>query len=382
MELLERDELLAVLQAHLKLASAGPGILAFVEGEAGIGKTALLKTFADRQRDSLPVRWGVCDALQTPRPLGPLHDISAQVGGELRVALEGGTDRLHIFGTFLGLLSSQPALVLLEDLHWADEATLDLLRYVGRRMAGTRSLLVGSFRNDEVGPAHPLRLVLGDLATSGIERLVPRPLSLQAVHELAGERELDVAELHQRTGGNPFFVTEVLAAGGEGVPATVRDAVLARAARLRRSARAILDAAAVAGPRVEPWLLQELVAAESSAVEECLATGVLRVGGRNLRFSARAGAPGGAGGACTHPTARPAPDGAAGPAVARRAGRRPGPFRPPRGGCGTGGGGAGVRARRGARGSGPRCAPAGGAATGACLAPDGAEFHPPSGAAR
>lgn len=277
MKLLERDGLITQLQQQLRRALTGPGSLVFVEGEAGIGKTAVLKSFADLQDAALPVRWGACDALQTPRPLGPLHDIAAQATGELLTALDSGAERLHVFGAFLDLLSTSPSLVLLEDLHWADEATLDFLRYIGRRIARTRSLVVGSFRSDELGPSHPLRLVLGDLATSGAQRLAPQPLSLDAVRELAAEHDVDVMQLHGRTGGNPFFVTEVLAAGGLDVPATVRDAVLARAARLRPSARAILDAAAVAGPRIEPWLLQDLVAAESSSVEECLATGVLRV---------------------------------------------------------------------------------------------------------
>ncbi len=137
--------------------------------------------------------------------------------------------------------------------------------------------MIASFRNDEVGPAHPLRLVLGDLATTGIARLAPQPLSVDAVRQLIGSREVDPLELHRRTGGNPFFVTEVLAAGAGGVPETVLDAVLTRAARLKPSARAVLDAAAVAGPRVEPWLLEDIAAAERGSVEECLATGVLRV---------------------------------------------------------------------------------------------------------
>lgn len=277
MKLLERDELLATLQGQLQQAVAGPGRLIFVEGEAGIGKTALLKAFADLQGDELLLRWGGCDALHTPRPLGPLHDIASQAGGELRAALDGDADRLRIFGTFLDLLSARPSLVLIEDLHWADEATLDLLRYIGRRISRSCALVVGSFRSDEIGPAHPLRLLLGDLATSGVQRLTPLPLSQDAVRELAGDREIDVSELHARTGGNPFYVTEVLASGDAGVPATVRDAVLSRAARLRLSARAVLDAAAVAGPRIEPWLLRDLVAAERNSVEECLATGVLRV---------------------------------------------------------------------------------------------------------
>lgn len=277
MRLLEREELLATLQTRLGRVAAGPGILVFVEGEAGIGKTALLKSFADMQPAEIPVRWGACDALQTPRPLGPLYDIAAQAAGELRNALDNDIERQRVFGAFLDLLCVRPSVVLLEDLHWADEATLDLLRYIGRRIERTRSLVVASFRNDEVGPSHPLRLVLGDLATSGILRLSPQPLSLDAVRQLAGDREVDVPELYRRTGGNPFFVTEVLAAGTAGVPETVRDAVLTRAARLRPSARAILDAAAVAGPRIEPWLLQDLAAAESNAVDECLEIGVLRV---------------------------------------------------------------------------------------------------------
>jgi DNA-binding CsgD family transcriptional regulator/tetratricopeptide (TPR) repeat protein len=274
MKLLERDELLTSLQVLLRNAAAGQGALLFLEGEAGIGKTSLLKTFADSQRAHQPVYWGACDALQAPRPLGPLFDIAAQIEGELQTALRDN-ERLRIFSSFLNALVRPPALIVLDDLHWADEATLDFVRYVGRRIGRTHSLLIASFRSDEVGPSHPLRLVLGDLATSGAKRLSPAPLSVSAIRELVGDRDIDPVELQQRTGGNPFFVTEVVAAGDTRVPATVRDAVLARAARLHPSARAVLDAAAVAGPRVEPWLLQDLTAAESGAIDECLATGVL-----------------------------------------------------------------------------------------------------------
>src|SRR3990170_7252552 len=133
---------------------------------------------------------------------------------------------MQIFGAFLGAVA-KPTLVVLEDLHWADEATLDFLRYVGRRIDRTHTLLIGSFRNDEVGPAHPLRVVLGDLATCGARRLMLQPLSLAATRRLIGARNIDPAALYRATGGNPFFVTEVLAIGETGVPPTVRDAVLA-----------------------------------------------------------------------------------------------------------------------------------------------------------
>ena len=145
MKLLERDALLAALQEQLQRAAAGPGMLVFLEGEAGIGKTSVLRAFADRQRGALPLRWGACDALNTPRPLGPLYDIAAQAAEELRVALESDGERQRVFGAFFELLATRTSVVLLEDLHWADEATLDLLRFIGRRVGRTRSLIVGSF---------------------------------------------------------------------------------------------------------------------------------------------------------------------------------------------------------------------------------------------
>lgn len=284
MSLLERDALLAQLKTAWTSASAGGGRLVFVEGEAGIGKTSLLRAFTLSLEEHSPVYSGVCEALQIPRPLGPLHDIAARAGGPLRTLLDAGGERHRVFVAFLDLLRERPALVVLEDLHWADDATLDLLRYAGRRIERTRSLLVATYRTDELVPAHPLRAVLGDLATIGPLRLAPRPLSASAVRALCSGLALDALEVHARTGGNPFFVTEVLAAPAAQVPTTVQDAVLARAGRLSASARAVLDAAAIAGPRVEPVMLEALAAAESAAIEEGLATGVLCVDGGAITF--------------------------------------------------------------------------------------------------
>lgn len=287
MTLLERDGLLGQLHARWCEARAGPGRLVFVEGEAGIGKTSVLRAFAASVRADAPVYWGACEAMVTPRPLGALDDIALDSGGKLAVLRDGSGERHRQFVAFVDLLAERPALAVLEDVHWADEATLDLLRYAGRRIARTRSLLVASFRNDEVVPAHPLRAVLGDLATAGVPRLAPQPLSLAAVRSLSAGTGVDAMALHAQTAGNPFFVTEVLAATVKtthGVPATVQDAVLARAGRLSPSARAVLDAAAVAGPRAEAWLLRELTAAESGSIDECLATGVLCAEGAAFAF--------------------------------------------------------------------------------------------------
>ena len=145
-------------------------------------------------------------------------------------------------------------IAVVEDVHWADEATLDLLRYLGRRLDGTTVLLIATYRDDEVGPQHPL--APGSRRCRHVAPDRGARLTEDGVRALAEGSDVDPHELYRQTGGNPFFVTEVLAAGGTGVPASVRDAVLARAARLDVSARAVLDAAAVAGLEADLALLR------------------------------------------------------------------------------------------------------------------------------
>jgi predicted ATPase len=150
--------------------------------------------------------------------------------------------------------------VALEDLHWADEATIDLLSFVGRRLGRMPALLLATYRDNELGEDHPLRVVLGDLATQGAARRMQLPpLSEGAVRALAEQRGVDAAELYRVTGGNPFYVREILEAGWPSVPATVRDAVGARLARCSTPTRRAIESAAVAGARVDrlilPWVV-------------------------------------------------------------------------------------------------------------------------------
>jgi DNA-binding CsgD family transcriptional regulator/tetratricopeptide (TPR) repeat protein len=283
--LLEREPQLAALASLWGEARGGEGRVALVSGEGGIGKTSLVKRLAAELADAPALLWGACDDLFTPRPLGPLEDIALQVGGPLREALFSEAARPRVFSTFLEVLRERPRLLVLEDLHWADEATLDLLRWLGRRLAPLRVLLVGTFRDDAVPPAHPLRGVMGDLAGAGVLRRLPLPpLTPDGVRTLARGLPVDAEALHALTGGNPFLVTETLAAGGSGVAPNVRDAVLARAARLSAPARATLDAAAVSGPRVEPGVLRDVLGPAADGLEECLATGVLEAAGEGLAF--------------------------------------------------------------------------------------------------
>lgn len=285
MGLLERDTVLRELDAERQEAVGGEGRALLISGEAGIGKTALVEQFICQRQREARILSGACNDLFTPRPLGPLHDVASQTQGQLSRLLQAETDRSLIFSACLSELQSQPTIVVIEDVHWADEATLDLLKFLGRRIHLTRALLLVTYRDDELGQQHPLRLLLGDLATStAVRRMALTPLSVEAVRQLAAERPIDAELLYRQTGGNPFYVTEVLAAGKEGVPPTVRDAVLARAARLSLSGRAVLNAAAVIGMRVEPWLLAEVTWAEAGAVNESLDIGLLLAQGDTLAF--------------------------------------------------------------------------------------------------
>ncbi len=249
MDLLERDQDLRELHNLLQTAIAGQGSLLLLGGEAGVGKTSFVRSFTRDVKSRARVLVGSCDALSTPRPLGPLADIAADIGGEIERLLQSSARRDQVFSACFRELSGawRPAVAVFEDVHWADEATLDLLRFLGRRIDRTRSLIIATYRDDEVGPAHPLRKVLGDLATTdGVKRHTLAPLSLEAVAQLARGSDLDPAALYGQTGGNPFYVTEVLAAGG-GVPETVSDAVLTRVSRCSPAAQAALEVAAVAG---------------------------------------------------------------------------------------------------------------------------------------
>ena len=277
-QLLERDHELAALSGRLNaVREERSGLLVLLAGEAGVGKTSLLRRFCAEQPSSTPILWGACDALFTPRPLGPLLDIAQLTGGELERLVEEGKPHQVATAFMQELATGTPAIVVLEDLHWADEATLDVVRIIGRRIGGVPALVVASYRDDELDPTHPLRLVLGDLATvSAIERTRLPPLSPGAVAELAGAHGVDPDELYRVTGGNPFFVTEALAAGHQTLlPPTIRDAVLARAARLGAPARELLEVVAVAPPQAELWLLEAVAGDGLAHLDECLASGML-----------------------------------------------------------------------------------------------------------
>jgi len=283
MEPLERERCLADLTEWCRAAAQRGGCIALVAGEAGIGKTTLVREFSRRQR-ATRVLWGACDALFTPRPLAPLHDIARQTKGALLRALNSDANRDAIFTATLDELEREHTLVVFEDMHWADEATLDLLKFLGRRIDRTHAMLTVTYRDDEVDPRHPLRYVIGDLPRASVNRMSIPPLSESAVAQLAKRAERPAQGLHGITGGNPLFVTEVLAAAVDTVPPTVRDAVLARAAWLPPQARDIAELVCVVPGKAEIWVLEQAAPLNDEAIEGCLRIGMVRFEDGSLAY--------------------------------------------------------------------------------------------------
>jgi ATP/maltotriose-dependent transcriptional regulator MalT len=282
-ELLERAGHLATLVDRFAHVADG-GHLVLISGEAGAGKSALVEELVRRHGDSASVLIGRCDDLFAPRPLGPLSDIARARPGPLATALAAG-DQGAAFEAFLSELVSplQPVIVVLEDLQWADEATLDLLRFVARRLDTVPCLVLATHR-DDLSVDHPLRRASGSLLGPRVSRIHLPPLTVDAVRTLVGDRAVDPESLHARTGGNPFFLIEVLAGEPGTLPATVRDAVLGRTTQLSGSARDALDAAAVLGRQVGADLIGVVGDCDEAAVDECVAAGLLVDADGHQRF--------------------------------------------------------------------------------------------------
>lgn len=274
--LAERDNELARL-SELLACARGSGHVAAIGGEAGIGKTALLREFASRLPDDCQCIWGMCDALFTPRPLGPVHDIAAMLGGlEGEWQAAGGT---ALFSRLLAHLteSRRPTVIILEDVHWADVGTLDFIRFLGRRITMCGALMIVSYRNDELGRSHPLLRVFGDIPSAQMDRIELRPLSLAAVARLAEESGRDAHSLLEITGGNPFFLTEILASGGTDnqVPVSVHDAVNSRLSRLEAEHIHLLEALSIIPVSIDAKLHCRWIEDHDRLLQDCIDIAIL-----------------------------------------------------------------------------------------------------------
>ena len=285
MPLLERQAPLEILEQCAQDLRARQGRVVLVSGEAGLGKTSLLEHFASTRRGRERILWGRCDPLTTPSPLGPFQEIAAQTAGRfasLRQAANGSAVPLP--GLLEDFKLAGPAIYVIEDLHWADEASLDAVKFLGRRIASLEAMLIATYRDDELHRHHALRHVLATLATGRDIRRIPlAALSVDAVRSLIPEGRFDADLVHRQTGGNPFVIAELLASGDpERVPRAVRDIVLQRAARLSTSGRSVLEAAAVIGSRVDARLLRRVVGEAADHADACIDLGLLRAEGETL----------------------------------------------------------------------------------------------------
>lgn len=282
---LERDTVLAELNRWQSESVRGRGQVVLLRGEAGVGKTTVITRFTAPLRGRAQVLQGWCDPQSALRPLGPVVDMLTGMpprhAAVLRAAIvDGDIPGIHagliaIFGT------DEPWICIVEDAHWADGATLDLLRFLARRITSIPLLLVVSYRDDEIGDDHPLAVLLGDLATSAaVKRIGLAPLSAAAVAELTADTTFNALELQRLTGGNPFYVTEILAAGPDALhdgalPRSVSEAVWGRLARLSAAGRETAHAAAVCGQRADIGLIHAVCPSATVGLPECLKSGVL-----------------------------------------------------------------------------------------------------------
>ncbi|MGH8916377.1 MAG: ATP-binding protein [Acidimicrobiia bacterium] len=281
MELLEREGPLAALTRVQEEAAKGRGSVVLVTGEPGIGKTALMARFAQDRSEDSRMLWGNCDALSIPRPLGPFRDLTAS--GALETALDHDMAP-HRFHTLLLeelAAAPSPTILVLEDVHWADQATADAITVIGRRIVALPAVLILTFRTGELDPGHPLPAALEAIRSSIALYLQLSPLSRSAVATLAGDQS---DRVYSATGGNPFYVTEMIAASPAELPPSVANAVLGRASRLGEEARRLVELVSMVPTRVPTQVLDMVMPNWPAKAEEPERRQLLSVDLQHVRF--------------------------------------------------------------------------------------------------
>lgn len=286
MILLEREEPLVLLEGALSKAREGRGHSVFIGGEAGIGKTSLVESFVRSQEQGVRVMWGACEALSTPRPLGPLYDIAHELGGKLLEALDADRPPHRLFQAFVDELrtADRPTVVVIEDAHWADDASADFLKFGARRISRYPALRAVTFREEEVSAGHPLLRAIADLPADHLSRIRLRGLSAGGVERLATAHGRTIPNLYAMTDGNPFLATELLRGPEDDIAASLRDTMLARLQRLSPAARELAELVSVIPDRAERGLLDRTFPANTGPLQECVERRALIVEHGHARY--------------------------------------------------------------------------------------------------
>jgi len=286
MELIERDNFLSALNSGFSGAASGEGYCFFVMGEAGIGKTSLVKAFLKKTEDESIQYIGACDSLFTPRPLGPLYDLALQINENWINEIHSVSSRAELFSRFVQELiqKQKPVVIVFEDIHWADEATLDFVKFLARRISRLKCLFILTLRDDEINQQYSLRNVFSDLAPDTFTRLVLTPLSKQAVQKLADEKGYDGEDVYSISGGNPFYVNEILASYSLGVPDSVKDSILCFYNRLEDETKKVLQFLSVIPHGLELIRLYKIDPSFHQAIESCIANKILVIKNNKILF--------------------------------------------------------------------------------------------------
>ena len=253
--LIERDLQLETLSDAIA-ASDRDGQMVLVSGEAGYGKTSLINAVLDGLDHRYHVLTAACEPLDIPAAFGPVFDVMNEFPEELRNDLKSGSGRMSVYAGMLDMIKNDRVILVIEDLHWADEATLGLTRYLGRRTGATGSVVIVTYRSEELDVNPRLRLVVADLGPGAVRIEVPA-LTLEGVRRLVEGSVVDAEKLYEATLGNPFFIEEVLRDPGAEVPATVQNAVLARAEQLPEDALDLLRLVALNPDGLAREILEE-----------------------------------------------------------------------------------------------------------------------------
>ena len=279
MELLEREKYLNDLTEYYHQMESGRGHSIFLMGEAGIGKTSLVNHFLKTVESKSLIYAGACDSLFTPRPLGPLFDIAEQFDHDFIDMLRTEKDRSIIFSALIRKLSAstKAVIVFFEDIHWADEATIDLIKFLARRIHQYKCLFLLTCRDHEIPIGHPLATIFGELPPDTFSKILIDRFSKETVDQLAIKKGHPSGErLYALTGGNPFYVTEILASYSPGIPERVKDSVLTVFHARSDATRALWEFLSILPTsRIELNIAKRIESDFANSIDACIASGII-----------------------------------------------------------------------------------------------------------